>query len=110
MKISRLRELAELPVSHDPQLKKRVLISNGVIPHLTGFSQVKIPPNGAVTSHRHADMTEVFFVNGGEGIITINAVQYPLTEGTCIVVEPTEEHSLKNTGSSDLVLTYFGLV
>lgn len=110
MKITKLNELPELPVSHDPQLKKKLLIANGVIPHLTGFSQAVIPQNGTVTSHHHEDMTEVFFVSGGEGIVTVNAIQYPLTEGTCIVVEPKEEHSLKNTGSNNLILTYFGLV
>jgi mannose-6-phosphate isomerase-like protein (cupin superfamily) len=109
MKISNLRELDELPVSHDPQLKKKVMVKNGVVPHLTNFSQAKIPPNESVSSHQHQDMYEIFFVNSGEGVITINSQEYHLTRDTCIVIEPKEEHSLKNTGDSDLILTYFGL-
>ena len=110
MKMSSLAELAEQPVSHDPQLMKKVMIKNGEVPHLTGFSQATIPVNGTVTSHQHNDMYEVFLVSSGQCAMTINSVEYQLNEGSCVVIEPTEEHSLKNNGATDLILTYFGLV
>ena len=109
MKISKLSVLDELSVSHDPQLKKKVMIKNGEVPHLTGFSQAKIPAGATVSSHTHEDMYEIFFVNSGEGVITIDSKEYFLNEGMCVVVEPKEEHSLKNGGNNDLILTYFGL-
>lgn len=110
MQITKLSALPELPVSHDPNLKKKVMVKNGEIPHLTGFSQAKIPVGEKVSSHQHTDMYEVFFVTKGKGILAINGTDYPIESGTSIVVEPKEEHSLRNTGDDDLVLTYFGIV
>jgi len=110
MKITKLTDLPELPVSHDPQLKKRVMIENGVIPHITGFSQAVIPAGESVSDHQHESMTEVMFVAAGEGCIFVDEKEYPLIPGTCVCVEPKEKHSLRNTGSVDLLLLYFGVV
>lgn len=109
MTITHLSQLFIQPVSHDPHLSKQVMIANGVVPHVTNFSQAVIPPNETVTTHHHQDMWEVFLVSEGEGSITINGTEHTLTKGTCVVVEPGEEHSLVNTGKSALVLTYFGV-
>jgi mannose-6-phosphate isomerase-like protein (cupin superfamily) len=54
-------------------------------------------------------MCEVFFVESGSGIIRIDGQEYPLQPGTCIAVEPGEVHEIVNSGTTDLVLTYFGL-
>jgi mannose-6-phosphate isomerase-like protein (cupin superfamily) len=55
-------------------------------------------------------MYEIFFVESGEGTMQIDNTTLPLTPGTCIAVEPGETHEVRNTGSGDLVLTYFGLL
>lgn len=39
----------------------------------------------------------------------IDGQAYPLQPGTCIAVEPHEEHEVRNTGTTELILTYFGL-
>jgi mannose-6-phosphate isomerase-like protein (cupin superfamily) len=54
-------------------------------------------------------MGEVFFVESGEGAIWIDDIVYPLLPGTCVAVEPGERHEIQNTGSGELVLTYFGI-
>jgi mannose-6-phosphate isomerase-like protein (cupin superfamily) len=48
-------------------------------------------------------------VEAGEGQITIDGKPYPLQAGTCVAVEPGEVHEVRNTGTTDLILTYFGL-
>lgn len=109
MKIVALSELPEEYVSHDPAIKKRVMLRKGDLPHLTNFSQATFTPGQTVTAHAHADMAEVFFVEAGQGIIWLDGEAYELVPGVCVAVAAGEMHELKNTGTDPLVLTYFGL-
>ncbi len=81
----------------------------GDLPHLTNFSQARFSPGQVASAHAHSDMCEVFFVESGEGVILINGDRHPLTVGVCVAVEPEEVHEVCNTGTEELVLTYFGL-
>ena len=110
MKITTLAEVPTQGVSHDPEIQKRVMLRNDDLPHLTNFSQARFVPGQQVTPHKHVDMSEVFLVESGEGTIWINHVAYPLIAGTCVAVEAGELHKLANTGQTDLVLTYFGIL
>ena len=109
MKITGLDQVPEEPVSHNPAIKKRVLLRSHDLPYLTNFSQAHFAPGQVAPGHSHPDMAEVFFVASGQGTMTLNGQPYPLTPGTCIAVEPGEHHEVANTGLEDLVLTYFGL-
>jgi quercetin dioxygenase-like cupin family protein len=109
MKLTSLVSLPEESVSHNPAIKKKVMLRLGDLPHLTNFSQAHFSPGQVAPAHAHEDMCEVFFVESGEGVMRINGKPYPLTSGTCLAVEPGEEHEVSNTGSTDLILTYFGL-
>ncbi len=109
MKLTSLSTLPEEAVSHNPAIKKKVMLRLGDLPHLTNFSQACFAPGQCAATHTHQDMCEVFFIEAGEGTIRINGKFYPLQPGTCIAVEPGEEHEVINTGSTHLVLTYFGL-
>ncbi len=55
-------------------------------------------------------MTEVFTVESGCGEIRIDGEAYVFSTGVTIVVEPGEVHEITNTGSTDLVVTYFGVL
>lgn len=109
MKITGLNQVSEESVSHNPAIKKRVLLRRDDLPHLTNFSQARFAPSQVAPGHSHADMAEVFFVEAGTGTITVDGQAYPLTPGTCIAIEPGEHHEVANTGTQELVLTYFGL-
>lgn len=109
MKLTSLSTLPEETVSHNPAIQKKVMLRLGDLPHLTNFSQARFAPGQIAATHAHADMYEVFFVEAGEGTIRIDGQPYTLQPGTCITVEPGEEHEVSNTGPGDLVLTYFGL-
>jgi len=109
MKYTSLTNLPDEAVSHNPAIKKKVMLRLGDLPHLTNFSQAQFAPGQVAIAHCHADMHEVFFVESGEGTIQINGTPYPLQPGTCIAVEAGEVHEVSNTGTADLVLTYFGL-
>ncbi|MBD2259530.1 cupin domain-containing protein [Pseudanabaena sp. FACHB-2040] len=109
MKLTSLDTVPEEAVSHNPAIKKRVMLRLGDLPHLTNFSQARFAPGQIANGHAHTDMAEVFFVEAGQGTITIEGKAYPLTPGTCVAVEPNETHEVVNDGEVELVLTYFGL-
>ncbi len=109
MKVSSLENSKEIEVSHNSKIKKRVLVADGEIEHITNFSRAVFPVGETVDAHSHSDMTEVFFVESGEGLILVDGKHTVLQTGVCITVEPDEVHQLSNTGAGELVLLYFGL-
>jgi mannose-6-phosphate isomerase-like protein (cupin superfamily) len=109
MKRVALNNLPEEPVSHNSAIKKKVMLRLGDLPHLTNFSQARFAPGQVAMAHAHADMCEIFFVESGTGAIYIDGQEYPLATGVCVAVEPGETHEVCNSGSEELVLTYFGL-
>ncbi len=109
MKQVQLAAQPEQPVSHNPEIRKRVLLRAGDLPHLTNFSQARFAPGQVASAHAHADMSEVFWVESGQGTIWVEGQAYPLTPGSCLAVEAGEQHEIANTGTTELILTYFGL-
>ncbi len=109
MKLTSLTTLSEEAVSHNPAIKKKVMLRLGDLPHLTNFAQAHFAPGQVAGAHAHQDMCEVFFVESGEGTICIDGQSFVLQPGTCVAVEPGEVHEVTNTGTTELVLTYFGL-
>ncbi|MEH1921956.1 cupin domain-containing protein [Nostoc sp.] len=104
-----LQDLPEESVSHNAAIKKKVMLRFGDLPHLTNFSQARFAPGQTAPAHAHQDMCEVFFVEAGPGVIHIDGKEYPLLPGNCVAIEPGEVHEVVNSGSTELVLTYFGL-
>lgn len=109
MKLVSLSSLPAQGVSHNPEIMKRVLLQKGDLPHLTTFAQATFAPGQTTTMHSHEDMAEVFFVESGEGKMTVDGAEHALAAGVCIAVETGELHQLANTGPSPLVVTYFGI-
>jgi quercetin dioxygenase-like cupin family protein len=109
MKIVSLANIAEEGVSHNPEIKKQVLLERGLVPHLTNFSRSRLSPGQVARAHKHADMYEVFFVESGTGVIKVDGREQPLKRGVCVTVEPGEAHEIVNGGADDLLLIYFGI-
>ena len=109
MKITSLTQISEQSVSHNPAIKKKVMLHEGDLPHLTNFAQAKFAPGQVAAGHFHSDMWEVFFIQSGEGLILIDGEEYSLVKGSCILVEPGEVHEIVNNGEGELILNYFGI-
>ena len=109
MKTISMNDIPEEGVSHDPQLRKKVIIRDGELPHLNKFAQARFAPGQVAHAHSHEDFYEIFLIESGEGIIKVNGSAHPISEGMCVIFEPEEVHEVINTGSSELVITYFGL-
>lgn len=109
MKIVSLEAVPDEGVSHDPEIRKRVLLVRGDVPHLTAFTRSRLRPGQVARAHRHADMHEVFFVLEGSGRMMLDDAEHALAAGTCVAVAPGEAHEIRNNGAEDLVLLYFGV-
>lgn len=109
MKRIDLSDIEAMAVSHNPRIKKKMMLSPGELSSLVQFSQAEFPPGEAVEPHRHATMHEVFFVQQGSGTITVEGNEQAVQSGSCLWVEAGEAHALKNTGEEPLVLLYFGI-
>ena len=109
MKIVSLAGLPEGYVSHNPEIKKKVMLGRDDLPHVTNFSQAVLGPGQVADAHSHGDMYEVFFVESGAGTICVDGEVHRLEPGVCVAVTPGEIHEVANTGTVEFVLTYFGV-
>ena len=109
MKHIRIDALPEEGVTHNANIRKRVILRGGELGPLTQLARSTFPPGEVATGHSHADMAEVFCVDEGEGTIIIDGEAMRLSVGSVVVVYPGEHHELANGGEVPLVVTYFGL-
>ena len=109
MKKISLSNIQETDVSHNPKIKKRVMLKENEVDHLMFLSQAIFPPGEMAATHHHHDMTEIFFVSDGSGTFTVNGHEHKLEPGDCLVISPDESHMISNTGNDSLILTYFAL-
>lgn len=109
MKLASLNELPSQGVSHNAAIRKQVMLQAGDLPHLIQFAQACFEPGQVAAAHAHTDLHEVFFVQAGEGTMTVDGTPYELTPGVCLAVSPGEVHEVCNTGNEPLVLAYFGI-
>lgn len=110
MKLIKLNELPDAGVSHNANIRKKVLLENGELKGITNFSRATFPPGEKAECHLHEDMAEVFTCISGGGEIRVNDVGYVLAAGTTVVVEAWEVHEIINSGETDLVISYFGVL
>ena len=109
MKYVDIHQLPIKTVSHNPDIKKQVMLNPGDVSNLVYFSQARFKPGHIAAGHSHKDMSEVFFVEQGEGTITVNETVHSLATGVCVAVHPGDVHEIANTGTQDLLLTYFAI-
>ena len=110
MKLIKISEIPETGVSHNARIRKREILYDGEIGPITNYARAIFPPGEKARAHQHEDMTEVFTVESGSGEIRIDDVAYVFSAGMTVVVEPGEVHEIINTGNSNLVVTYFGVI
>lgn len=110
MKLFHLQDTSTTTTSHQQKIKKKVLIEGGEIPQLTQYARAYLKPGQEVEDHAHQDMFEVFFVIGGQGELLVDGKRHHISQGSTFIIYPKEHHSLCNTGTTELVLQYFGVL
>jgi mannose-6-phosphate isomerase-like protein (cupin superfamily) len=108
MKLISLDEAPFEPVSHDPGLEKQVLVGPGALPHIKSISHMELGPGDRASTHSHENAYEVFYGINGRVDFIIEDTPVSLTEGTCLVVEPGEAHSIAGAREGSRML-YFML-
>ena len=81
------------PVSHDPQLKKRVFAENP-LPYISAISHILLQTGDKASEHLHDSFYEIFYCIRGEIIFVINEISIPLKTGGLLIVEPHEPHAI----------------
>ena len=109
MKLVTLADLAEQPVSHNPAIRKRVLVEPGELPGLVQFAVARFGPGMSASTHTHADLYEVFLVQAGRATFLVNGTAYEVCVGGCVTIAPGESHEVINSGNEELVVTYFSV-
>jgi len=110
MKMIKMQELLEQGVSHNARIHKRQILTKGEVGPITNYARAVFPPGEKAEAHSHDDMTEVFTVESGSGDIRIDDVAYVFSAGMTFVIEPGEVHEIVNTGETELIVTYFGVL
>lgn len=95
------------PVSHDPGLKKRVLIHN-TLPHIKHISHIILQQGDMASEHVHIDTYEVFYCIRGNAEFLIKGEYVTIRKGDLLFVEPGEFHSITEI-KEETELLYFRL-
>ena len=92
MKIFSLDDTPYDQISHDPQLKKRVLMRDKLscVKHI---SHTILQPGNKASEHIHNDI-EVFYCIRGASVFLINGQKVSVKKGTLLYVEPGEPHAI----------------
>ncbi len=57
--------------------------------------------------HSHAESDKIYYVLRGTGLFHIAGEERELGEGETVIARPGQEHGVRNTATSDLVLLVF---
>lgn len=109
MKIVELDDIRPEGLSHDPDIIKRVLLSEDDLPASVRLSHAVFKPGQKASAHAHEGLCEVFYLLAGSGDIIVDGVTHSLKQGSCFRVDAGETHELRNSGENDMSLLYFGL-
>ena len=106
MKLVHTDQLPEVGVSHNEEIKKKVILEKGFIPKLATFGMATFKPGQSVPSHKHDTAYEVFYILKGKAQFIVDGKKIELKPGDCITIEPGEEHPQSNPYDKDVTWMY----
>ena len=65
----------------------------------------EIGPGDQLKVHRHAP-AELYYLLAGEGVVTIEGMEYPVRTNTAVFIPGNAPHGLRNTGQTTLRFFY----
>ena len=105
--IGRLSELSDYTLQLEPDVKIPGKVFGGTAIGATGaeFSfQVFQPGTETGFLHTHKQHEELYFFLGGTGEFQVDDQIFPVTEGSVVRVAPAGRRSVRNNGTSPLVM------
>jgi mannose-6-phosphate isomerase-like protein (cupin superfamily) len=103
-------------IQHDAEVAKREPGTHNGGGDTTGYSFFATAPNPALIFRKRAlhpgsaigpheqKVDEVYYVLSGRGDLTLDGEKHMVGPGTAILTRPGSSHSLKQTGTEDLVI------
>ena len=65
---------------------------------------MSLNPGEDIGEETHRDVDQFFRIESGNGIVVINGIQHPISNGSAIIVPLGSRHNVINTGRKDLRL------
>jgi quercetin dioxygenase-like cupin family protein len=109
MKLIHIKDLSWQEVSHNPEVKKKIIIEKGQIPQLMTFGQSTFQPGQKIETHNHPTMFEVFYILEGKAEYLVEGQKMILESGDNLTVEPGENHAQANPFETPVTWLYFGI-
>jgi mannose-6-phosphate isomerase-like protein (cupin superfamily) len=91
------------PAPTDGYATVKISPSNLASNHVTVVEQI-VPPGRRLPAHGHPRNEELKLIATGNGIATVQGVDYPIEPGSLCVTGRWVEHSFLNTGTDDLTI------
>lgn len=71
---------------------------------LAGVSVVRVPPDGVIGRHLHANEIETVYVLAGQSVLTLGDTDHHFAAGQIVAIPARLEHALRNTGDETVEL------
>jgi len=68
-------------------------------------AELILAPGASIGAHDHIDEDEIYIIQKGQGFMTDGEKEFTVGTGDAILTGQGTSHSIKNTGSEDLVVT-----
>jgi mannose-6-phosphate isomerase-like protein (cupin superfamily) len=102
MKLVRFADIPQILASHEdpsnPGVMKKVLltVAAGIEGKIQMINWATLLPGKSFRLHYHEDMWEIFMMIGDGSVAVIDGQEIPVNRGDMLVVEPGEQHEMKN--------------
>ena len=67
------------------------------------LAEARLAPGQATTPHHHAVTEEIYYILSGSAAMTLGGETRPVGPGDAIAIPPGMRHTIRNTGSDELV-------
>ena len=68
-------------------------------------AELVLPPGTSIGNHDHVNEDEIYIIQKGRGLMTDGGKEFSVEAGDAILTGQGASHSVKNTGTEDLVIT-----
>ena len=66
------------------------------------LAEATVPAGAKTLLHRHALTEEIYHFTSGEGLMTLDAEQFPVRAGDTVAIAPGTAHCVENTGPREM--------
>jgi len=68
-------------------------------------AELTLAPGAGIGEHEHVDEDEIYVIQRGKGMVADNGKEVEVEAGDAVLTGKGASHSIRNTGSEDLVVT-----